>query len=64
MADNRPQPNKHPAPASARDMAEQQRTASRTVRPDPESVASLIAEAERIMGVKPLTGRLRPLPGY
>ena len=62
MADNCPQPDKRPAPAPARDRTEQQRT-TRPARSDRESVASLIAEAERIMGVEPIqTSRM--LPGY
>lgn len=61
MADNRQKPNKRPAPASARDIAEQPRIATRPARAD--SVASLIAEAERIMGVEPVQTS-RPLPGY
>lgn len=63
MADTRPQPSNRPTPAPATPAP--QRPVVRQGRPDPASVASLIAEAERIMGVKPLTdGPSRPLPGY
>lgn len=64
MADNRPQPSKRSAPETGVDRAAQQQTVIRPTRPESQPVASLMAEAERIMGVKPLTGRLRPLPGY
>lgn len=64
MSDPRPQPPVRPSAAPAAKPAAQQQTGVRHGRPEPEDVVSLIAEAERIMGVKPLTGRLRPLPGY
>lgn len=62
MAEPRMKPKPRP---SARATEMPQRTIVRPARPDAEAIALLIAEAERIMGVEPLTdGPSRPLPGY
>ena len=60
MADNRTKPKPRPV-APAADA--QQQTVIRPARPEAESIAALIAEAERIMGVEPARTS-RPLPGY
>ncbi|MRX50066.1 hypothetical protein GI374_06285 [Paracoccus sp. S-4012] len=61
MADTRTKSK--PRPVERATEASRQPTA-RHARPDDETMAALIAEAERIMGVKPITGRTRPRPGY
>ena len=60
MADTRMKPKPRPVAKSAE---AQQQTIVRPSRPEVESIATLIAEAERIMGVEPARTS-RPLPGY
>lgn len=62
MADTRTKPKPRPVAPAAET---QQQAIVRPSRPDADAIAALIAEAERIMGVEPIIGRVsRPLPGY
>lgn len=64
MADIRPKTTVRPSAEPAAKPAQQQQAAARASRPEPAPVMSLIAEIERVMGVKPILGRTRPRPGY
>ena len=59
MADTRLKPK----PQATSPEAEAQQTVIRPSR-EREYETSLLARAERLMGVKPITGRTRPRPGY